>query len=76
MNPTSLRLLRRAPPPPPGSRWGAAEPAGTPPPLEDDADFMLRQLVENFAAEHGIVFMPKPGRREGGLQVRARSIPW
>ena len=60
-------MLRVAPQP--GSRWTQAEPP-PPMPLDDDSDFMLRQLVENFAAEHGLVFMPKPGRREAGLQVR------
>ena len=39
-------------------------------PIEDgDGDFTLRQLVERFAAENGLTFMPKPGRTMSGLQV-------
>ena len=44
-----------------GSRWAEAE----------EPDFTLRQLVEDFAAEHGVAFLPKPGRSERGLQVTA-----
>lgn len=46
-----------AAPDPSGGRW------------EDEEDYSLRQLVENFAAEHSIAFLPKPGRTERSLQV-------
>ena len=53
----------------PGTRW--EEPAVPAQPPDDDAgDFTLRQLVERFAAENGLTFMPKYGRAEAGLQVR------
>lgn len=42
-----------------GSRWAEAE----------EPDFTLRQLVEDFASEHSVAFLPKPGRSERGLQV-------
>ena len=29
----------------------------------------LRELVERFAEEHDVPFMPKPGRMHGGMQV-------
>ena len=33
----------------------------------------MRQLVEQFAADSGVEFLPKAGRRHEGLQ--ARSVP-
>lgn len=39
----------------------------------EEENFTLRQLVEDFAAEHEVAFLPKPGRTEGGLQVRLGS---
>ena len=52
----------------PGTRW--EEPAVPAQPPDDDAgDFTLRQLVERFAAENGLTFMPKYGRSMAGLQV-------
>lgn len=41
----------------------------------DEEDYTLRQLVEGFAAEHSIAFLPKPGRTERGLQVRPGPTP-
>ena len=45
------------------------------PPDDDAGDFTLRQLVERFAAENGLTFMPKHGRTMAGLQVRPSSPP-
>ena len=39
------------------------------PPDDSAGDFTLRQLVERFAAENGLTFMPKHGRTMAGLQV-------
>ena len=38
-------------------------------PDDEAGDFTLRQLVERFAAENGLTFMPKYGRSMAGLQV-------
>ncbi len=60
----------------PGTRW--EEPAvPVQPPDDADGDFTLRQLVERFAAENSLTFMPKPGRTMSGLQVlqRCRLYP-
>jgi len=53
-----IRHLKGAPCLLAGGRWAEEE------------NFTLRQLVEDFAAEHEVAFLPKPGRTEGGLQVR------
>lgn len=37
------------------------------------AEPSLRQLVENYAQEHGMEFLPKAGRRHEGLQVNFYS---
>ncbi len=37
------------------------------------AEPSLRQLVENYAQEHGMEFLPKAGRRSEGLQVNVSS---
>ncbi len=34
----------------------------------------MRQLVENFAQENGVVFLPKSGRRHEGLQVTSTLL--
>ena len=66
-------------PPPPASMPPpfSAEPPPQQPPLPASegahhaygGGMSLRELVANFAAEHDVLFMPKPGRTERGLQV-------
>ncbi|GAX75346.1 hypothetical protein CEUSTIGMA_g2790.t1 [Chlamydomonas eustigma] len=62
------------------SRWNASDPtaasAGPAPPLPtyaapvvSTADLTLRDLVQRFAEENGVQFMPKFGRFHDGLQV-------
>jgi hypothetical protein len=60
----NLRQAETSVPPRTGSRWA------------EEPDFTLRQLVEDFAAEHGVAFLPKPGRSERGLQVTSLRRPW
>jgi hypothetical protein len=64
---------------PPPSSWSApppdgpaaAAPAAAALPMHYDAsDLTLRQLVEQYAEEAGVTFLPKPGRTYEGLQVR------
>jgi len=43
-------------------------------PDDDAGDFTLRQLVERFAAENGLTFMPKYGRSMAGLQVPSSPL--
>ncbi|KAL4858605.1 Septin and tuftelin-interacting protein 1 [Chlorella vulgaris] len=63
---------------PPPSSWSAPPPDGpavvAPPaaalPMHYDAsDLTLRQLVEQYAEEAGVTFLPKPGRTYEGLQM-------
>ncbi|PRW56706.1 septin and tuftelin-interacting 1-like protein 1 [Chlorella sorokiniana] len=60
-----------APQPPPAAGYGAAPaaPAAAPVPHYDASDLTLRQLVEQFAEEAGVAFLPKPGRTHEGLQM-------
>ncbi len=60
-------------------------PAGPPPPLPtqqpapppfDPSTLSLRQLVEHFAAEAGVEFLPKLGRMHEGLQVAGGVGGW
>lgn len=52
------------PPGPSASRWGGGTVAQTP------AEPTLRQMVELYAEQSNLDFVPKAGRREQGLQVR------
>jgi hypothetical protein len=68
-----------APPPPQpaaapaaaGGAYGGGAAAAVQPPLPhfDASDLTLRQLVEAYAEEAGVTFMPKPGRTYEGMQV-------
>ena len=65
-----------------GGRWGGAagevaqpplppEPQPPlPPPSVSAADLTLRDLVQQFAEESGVTFVPRFGRTHDGLQVR------
>ncbi|KAI7842892.1 hypothetical protein COHA_003404 [Chlorella ohadii] len=59
------------PPQPAAGAYGAAPvpPAAAPVPHYDASDLTLRQLVEQFAEEAGVAFLPKPGRTHEGLQM-------
>ncbi|GAB4821104.1 hypothetical protein N2152v2_008150 [Parachlorella kessleri] len=59
--------LTAGPPPPP---LPAAQPPLPAAPF-DPSSLTLRQLVEHYAAEVGVEFLPKPGRMFEGLQVYA-----
>ena len=58
--------LPTGPPPPP---MPAAQPPLPTAPF-DPSSLTLRQLLEHYAAEVGVEFLPKPGRMFEGLQVR------
>ena len=65
-----------------GGRWGGAaaggvaqpplppEPQPPLPPPVSAADLTLRDLVQQFAEESGVTFVPRFGRTHDGLQVR------
>ena len=66
-----------------GGRWGGATAGGVaqpplppepqpplPPPSVSAADLTLRDLVQQFAEESGVTFVPRFGRTHDGLQVR------
>ncbi|EFN58159.1 hypothetical protein CHLNCDRAFT_50559 [Chlorella variabilis] len=66
---------------PPPSSWTAPQvaagggpaapplPPTLPTPHYDASDLTLRQLVEQYAEETGVAFLPKPGRTHEGLQM-------
>lgn len=61
-----------APPPPAAAPSASAAPAAAPPrsaPAPRPAELSFKDLVEAFAAQHDIAFVPKAGRTHEGLQV-------
>lgn len=53
---------------PSASRWGGGTVAQAP------SEPTLRQLVEVYAEQNNLDFMPKAGRREQGLQVHSAEL--